>query len=485
MLANYSYVIDPPYNTGADTDFLYKDIFKHSAWLSLMNDRIRLGRDFLSETGSMFAQIDDYEEHRLRELMDLNFGSENKINKINWVRTFNSGSSKGLSKKLPSNLDTIYWYSKSKNYGHIKQFRPYSEGALKRYDKVDEHGARFKWNPMKTYSQEKLKRLIASGDAMWTETSKYPVYKKYLDESKGAPLDNNWSDISSVGTNSPERTGFITQKPTKLLERCIKLADGKLTLDFFGGSATTAHAVMNLNKEDKGNRKFILFEMGEQFENIQLPRIKKHAYCSNWKNDAAVKNKTGSEIFVKYVELESYEDVLSNIDLKKTNEQQSLLGDTFNSSFKEQYTLKYMIDMESKNQLIDFNLFNSPLNSDISIVRNNQQTKRTVDLVETFNYLLGLSVKTIRKSKGIVEVIGTTNNGDKCLILWRDIFETTNDQLDEWFKKQDYNSRDMEFDLIYVNGDNNLPNLKTGTDHWKVQLIETEFYKLMFDVNEL
>jgi adenine-specific DNA-methyltransferase len=71
------------------------------------------------------------------------------------------------------------------------------------------------------------------------------------------------------------------------------------------------------------------------------------------------------------------------------------------------------------------------------------------------------------------------------LSLWRNTYEVDNDALDAWFKKQSYNSRDMEFDLIYVNGDNNLPNLRMGQESWKVQLIEETFHTLMFDIKDV
>lgn len=90
----------------------------------------------------------------------------------------------------------------------------------------------------------------------------------------------------------------------------------------------------------------------------------------------------------------------------------------------------------------------------------------------------------MQRVRGIFEVTGRNQSGQRVLILWRDLTETNNDDLDQWFKKQDYNSRDMEFDLIYVNGDNNLPNLRQGDETWKVQLIEEAFYTLMFNEND-
>jgi adenine-specific DNA-methyltransferase len=98
---------------------------------------------------------------------------------------------------------------------------------------------------------------------------------------------------------------------------------------------------------------------------------------------------------------------------------------------------------------------------------------------------LGLTAKHIDVIRGVRVVEGTSPAGDRALILWRNLDETDNDALDEWFKKQDYNTKDQEYDLIYVNGDNNLENLRRGDQTWKVRLIEEEFGRLKFDVQDV
>ncbi|MEO6352028.1 MAG: hypothetical protein ABIO19_09190, partial [Burkholderiaceae bacterium] len=120
-------------------------------------------------------------------------------------------------------------------------------------------------------------------------------------------------------------------------------------------------------------------------------------------------------------------------------------------------------------------------NLKITVLRGDEVQSVKVDLVETFNYLLGLRVQTMRRLKGVYEVTGTTPDGDRALILWRSVIEVNNDALDEWFRKQTYNSRDMEFDIIYVNGDNNIENLRRSGETWKVRLTEEAFLSLMFD----
>ena len=167
------------------------------------------------------------------------------------------------------NTDSIFWYTKSDSFIFNKEFKPYSDGAIKRYDKVDENGQRFKWNPMKTFSQDRLSKMIAEGEAKITPTSKYPVYKHYFDEEKGASVDNLWDDIAAIGTFAPERVDYPTQKPEALIERIIKASsnEGDLCADFFGGSGTLAAVA------EKLGRKWISCDLGRFAVHTQRKRL--------------------------------------------------------------------------------------------------------------------------------------------------------------------------------------------------------------------
>ena len=109
----------------------------------------------------------------------------------------------------------------------------------------------------------------------------------------------------------------------------------------------------------------------------------------------------------------------------------------------------------------------------------------TVDLVETFNYLIGLTVKHVDTIRGVKVVEGRNPQGDRVLVLWRKVAEMDNNKLDAWFQRQKYNTQDMEYDLIYINGDNNLENLRRSDQTWKVRLIEEEFLRLMFECKDV
>ena len=288
---------------------------------------------------------------------------------------------------------------------------------------------------------------------------------KYLvDETDRKILDTNWLDISGYSST----TGFSTENSEALLTRAINVASRArdFVMDFFAGSGTTMYTAV------KNNRRWIGVEMGQQFNDYIVPRLKKVCGTAN----------SGS---FKYVRLESYEDTLNNLELKRTKPQQMLISES--SSFKESYMLSYMLDVESKESLLKISAFEDPFNYKLKIATDSAgETKpMVVDLVETFNYLIGLTVNHIDHVQGYRIIQGTNPKGEKSLVIWRNTKEKTNDDLEKFFRKQNYNPKDMEFAVIYVNGDNNLENIKREDETWKVRLIEEEFKRLMFDTDEI
>jgi adenine-specific DNA-methyltransferase len=260
-------------------------------------------------------------------------------------------------------------------------------------------------------------------------------------------------------------------------------ADGNndTVLDFFAGSGTSGHAVIDLNRQDQSFRKYILVEMGQYFDNTTKPRIQKVIYSEDWKDGRPLSRKGSSHAF-KYLKLESYEDTLNNLELSRSAEQ---TGAMFTSAtFREEYLLSYMLDIESQGSLLSIKSFETPFDYKLQIATDTvgETVSTKIDLVETFNYLIGLQVAHISRIQGVVVVEGTTRQGEKTLVIWRNIPDMDNEKLDRFFEKLDIRTRDFEYDVIYVNGDNNLPNLRTAGEQWKVRLIEEDFLRLMFDV---
>ncbi len=239
---------------------------------------------------------------------------------------------------------------------------------------------------------------------------------------------------------------------------------GDIILDFFAGSGTTAHAVMKLNKEDSGKRKFILVEMADYFDTIIIPRIKKVAYSFNWK-DGKPQDMNGIGIFFKYHTLEQYEDSLENIEFE---EQQKTLYDV------PDYFVKYMLEWETKNSNTFLNLQNlkNPFNYKLKIIKNYQQKEVETDVVETFNYLLGLHTKGYKvledNGRKYVFVFGE-KEGNRIAIIWRSMKDI---DLEKDKEVVEDNIKDFNPDEIYINGDAIVKGFKA---------IESLLRILMFD----
>jgi len=353
---------------------------------------------------------------------------------------------------------------------------------------IDENGIERRWRwgiETARNSMNELKFEIAA--------SKTTVYYKYY-EPEGVLPATNWIESKYSATEHGtgilkhyfnEYNPFSFPKSVYAVEDSIYIAGMKskkgICLDYFSGSGTTGHAVINLNREDEGKRKYILVEMGEYFNTVTKPRIQKVVYSKDWKDGKPVSREGISHCF-KYMRLESYEDTLNNLALQQTETQQQALA--VNPAFKEGYMLNYMLDVEAKESLLNLEWFVNPFNCYLNITKNNKLQTTKVDLVETFNYLIGLVVESYAIPKdGYAVVTGKNLAGEKILVLWRDCTQHNSIALNQFLEKSKYNPLDTEYDRIYVNGDNNVENLKTGDERWKVVLIEEEFGKRMFENN--
>lgn len=328
----------------------------------------------------------------------------------------------------------------------------------------------------------------------WGEDEeKLPRTKGFLHEVEtniGTSVFYEYNDGESELTNLFGQSGlFLSPKSSRFVRKFITQTTGKNDwfMDFFGGSGSSGHAVIAQNREDGGKRRHILVEMGSQFDNILLPRMKKVVYSPNWRNGKPTVRSGGSEI-LKYIRLESYEDALNNLYIARSSSQSNLLEQ--HGELREDYTLRYMLDVETRGSasLLNVEQFADPFSYKLNVSNGGSagETRQiNVDLVETFNYLIGLRVRHIDSIGGFRVIEGTSSNAERVLIIWRNTAEKQNAELDQFFQKQAYKTGDNEFDLIYVNGDNNLENLRRNDETWKVRLIEQEFHRLMFEVRDV
>lgn len=283
---------------------------------------------------------------------------------------------------------------------------------------------------------------------------------------------------------------FDFPKSKGLVYDCIRacgasICDGPI-LDFFAGSGTTAQAVLELSRDIDVRKKYILCEQGPYMHSLIIPRIKKVVYSDNWKNGkpfiSEKKETNGNHHFFKYLILESYEDTLANLQMNQNSQINSLLE--INEVLREDYMLGYFMDIETSKStsLLNIEQFEDPFNYKLNISSSSAGATKptTIDLIETFNYLIGLKVKTIDVIRDFKIITGTNPNDEMVLIVWRRVKEKDNTQLEEFLDKQGYNPRDTEFQHIYINGDHTLED-----PHSKVKMIEIEFKRLMFDVKDI
>jgi adenine-specific DNA-methyltransferase len=555
--------IDPPFNTDA-TPILYKNEYQDSSWLSLMRDRLMLGQA-LTISGESFVSIaiDDKELAYLSNLLTSMFpmleihraivvhypGSGTGRSNVTRTHEYNlflipkgkdvlKGARKGdglrergfrRSGTGENNYrvgrpNSFFAVLVDPNTCEIRGFEPPpqrddnnypredTEEGYKRIYPIGEDGSERCWSLSYVTAPSALKNgLLKCTEGM--------IIKRLIyDDNRRGLLKSVWKDSKynavSYGTNlltDMFGTSGLFSYPKSLYTVATAVDAGTyedddcIVLDYFAGSGTTGHAVINLNREDGGARKYILVEMGQYFDTVMKVRLQKVIYSKDWKDGKPVSRNTGISHMFKYLRLESYEDALANIQLTRTGAQQELLESS--APFRESYVLKYMLDTESKGNpsLLNIDRFEDPFSYQLLVGTGSVGETKAVnaDLVETFNWLLGLRVQRMKSVQEYLLVEGTNPKGEKVLVIWRkirDLDETdpakiaearkkANDDLDSFFQEQHYNKAGSQLDIIYVNGDNNLMNVPVipdgGEPTYQVRLIEEEFKRLMFDMKDV
>ena len=277
---------------------------------------------------------------------------------------------------------------------------------------------------------------------------------------------------------------FDFAKSVGLVEDCIRASGGSdhgaQVVDIFGGSGTTGHAVINLNREDGGLRKYLVVEMAYYFDSVLLPRIKKVVYASDWQGGKPVSRQDGITQLIKYIRLESYEDTLDGLRLSPAN------GDLLqrDPTLAEDYHLRYGLGVETSGSACLLGThFADPFSYTLSVVRDGTRRETPVDLPETFTYLLGLSVKSRQLVSGVLAITGKDTTGQSCLVLWRNVETTDNEALEDWFASNRWRFP-KSLNLIYVNGDHTLNAIRQSEETWVAETIEPFFRELMFEPSE-
>lgn len=559
--------IDPPYNTG-DDDFIYKDNYQHSSWVCMIKDRLLEAYSYMKGDATFFSSIDYHEIQFEKELCEELFQPSNFEGIVSWRRRHNQPNDK--TKMLGIVSEYILSYARNS-----KEYKDSGVGKLDLTGKFSnpDNDPRGEWasKPWKVgsgqsgsryiitspsgyeYNEEWMgeentyKQLLLDGRIYFPKKTKNedgcPRKKYYRSErEEEGQCATNWWGCDSFGHNQGANdilTGlmgiknlFDNPKPIELIRGILLVSNvqkNQILLDFFAGSGTSGHAVINLNREDGDNRKYILVEMGNHFDTVLKPRIEKVVFSENWKDGKPETEKNvynGISQCFKYIRLESYEDTLNNIDFQDGRAFEGL----------SDYRLKYMLDVESRGSksLLNLEAFANPFEYTLKVKKacSDESDLCKIDLAETFNYLIGLRVDIAQATqaydaeferlpdpdlpedqhtrltiKGRLHhsstgkwkfrcIKGTIpknrfkpNDGakERVLIIWRNLtgnLEEDNAVLDEYCQHERISTLDNEADIIYVNGSNNLPNLKRPKDTWKVRLIEEDFLARMWEEDD-
>lgn len=319
-----------------------------------------------------------------------------------------------------------------------------------------------------------------------------------VETNVGKSVFSDYSDGEKQTHDLFNRSGvFLAPKHANFVSRFVLHAtrSDSTVLDCFGGSGSTAHAVFTANRLDGGKRRYITVEQGDYFNTIIKPRMQKVAYSAEWRLGKPTSPETGVSHAFKVLKMEGYEDTLNNLHLRRP----SGTGDLFNGMPKEaqdDYLLRYMLDVESRGSLLSVDDFKKPFDYQLNVAVDSAGAfePRQIDLVETFNYLIGLRVKHIdaQPERGFVTVTGTLPSGESCLVLWRDCEKLDYAGLAKLCDKLDINPADNEYDVVYLNGDHNIPTKLTqmaseggATRELKLRQIEPEFLERMFSVEDV
>ena len=504
--------VDPPYNTGSD-EFLYKDGYQASSWASMLSNRALAAESLMSRNGLFFIQIGDEESSRSSLLLDRIF-SERKNTVVVRRGIKNVQAQFKDITRLAIGHDVIHVYSKTSELRIPHLFQRNEKEKPGKWDTfwrgTDRHTLRYRifdqrpetgqwrWEQgraeraignykqyLEQHQKDKsldewyIENVQAGVDLDFVRCNEDDVIQYYIPPQGYRLVSDNWLDIPTGGAV----TNFPTEKHVSLIQRVTSWNTNSqdTILDYFAGSGTTGHAIIDLNRQDNGGRKYVLVEMGKHFDTVMLPRLKKAAYAPEWREGKPVSREKGMSQLTQYVRLESYEDTLDGLVLTPTD------GDLLAGSapaLAEDYRLRYALGAEtSASPCLMSGAFADPLVFTLSVVRDGARRETPADLPETFNLLLGLRVESRRRIDGVLAIAGRDPQGQCCLTLWRNLEIMDNDALKTWFAKHRACLPDP-LDLVYVNGDHTLNAIRQEGETWTAVTIEPLFRELMFEVNE-
>lgn len=536
--------IDPPFNTNASA-ILYKNGYKDSSWMSLMENRLSLVQPLLQQRGIVCVAIDDTEISALRHMMARIYSTEmgvaavcsnprgrktrGRLAPAHEYALFYSKDEDAVLAALPKVRNSSYPYEDRKGFftwmslvrtgtNSLRQDRPklyypifVSESDEIRIPEMEWNESKGSWDILEEKYPDEYEiyptRLSGNNiEGNWHRghnkiidaPEEYRVHRTRKGEiriqfkarmDEGSPPLTWWGDSKYDSGNGTKRLTamfgskvFDFPKSVDLVKDCIitSTADDPeaLIMDFFSGSGTTGHAVIDLNRAADMRLRYILVEVGDHFSKVLVPRIKKIIYSSKWKNGKPVSRQGMTAVF-KRVKLESYEDTLDSLEVcSPSKDMKTLLKE--NTKTNEDYMLKHLLN--SGRCFFNVEEFSDPFKYKIDVVQNGERSRSFVDLPETFNFLIGLNVESYQRIDDVLVITGIRATGERCLILWRNLNDIGYTELEDWFNSyRDKFAKDI--DVIYVNGDHTLNAVRRPDESWRAESIEPIFEDSMFNTS--
>ncbi len=412
--------IDPPFNLDSSDQFMYRTNYKDANWATLLENRLRIARDWLNEKGSIFVRCDYNGNWIVRCLMDEIFGRENFTNEIQINRSKIAREGSSLN-RFATATDSIFYYrvnsikskfnpifkSRGRESNWIQMHSPYQyktniERTILGKIFLPPKGRHWSFTQEKINRLEKENRIRINTEKTYIDLNNNEVkgMPEYL-ESEMAPCDSNWTDIPGYS----QTQGFQTENSEILLKRVIESTSNEkdIIMDFFLGSGTTTAVAHKLG------RKWIGVEMGEHFYDVILPRMKKVLAYDKSGISKEVKDYQGGGFF-KYYELEQYEETLDNTVYEN--------HDIFIAGNKSPYEQYVFLKDEKMLKALEIDFENNKVKVDLSKLYTN------IDIAETLSNLTGKWIKRITENEVEFEDGTKVNTKDldykliKPLIWW-------------------------------------------------------------------
>lgn len=450
-------------------------------------------------------------------------GDASKINSKIWIWREISPSAPA-SKQAASTRDASHH-----NYRFYKPIHP----VTGKHCPHPKGGWKFPYSPDPAKSSRRsFTDLKTDHRIVWgADEKKVPQTKGFLHEVEtniGTSVFYDYNDGEAELAEMFGQSGlFLSPKSSRFVRKFIAQATktDSVFFDFFGGSGSSAHAVIAQNRQDTGHRKYVLIEMGTHFDTLLCPRILKATYSTSWR-DGKPLLRDGISQCIRRVRLESYEDTLNNLLLNDTPPLPGFTPEA--AALNRDYLLKYWLQFETADSpsLLNVREFADPTAYKLRVKQpgTDAQVEKSVDLVETFNWLIGLHVAQLdrprryqaelvrdpdpelpadqatrwkaaslkerdegefwfRSVEGhVLAVPGDQASRLRVLVLWRKLTgDAGRDQavLEAYLEAKKINPCDSEFDFIYINGSHALPS--DGSARTRVLLTEETFAQRMWE----